>query len=173
MVFIPADGINYSSVETVATLVIGQAENAPGMPPENMKVARRYEKVGSVPLPEGWQWQETDWDTALETGVPVTATAVYNGEDRENYKNVSVAVAVIRLDCDHERTELRGAAAATFQKKGYSGDTYCLECAGRHARRPSRSFQGLPIRTATAGQGRVGNHQRGNRQDGGRKHRDG
>ncbi len=155
VVFIPADGINYSSVETVVTLVIGQAENAPGMPPESMKVARRYEKVGSVPLPEGWQWQETDRDTALETGVPVIATAVYNGEDRENYKNVSVAVAITRSECDHKNTELRNAAAATCQKKGYSGDTYCLDCGELLAKGAETDLADHSGGTATCVSGRV------------------
>ncbi|MDE6902764.1 MAG: hypothetical protein K2P22_08485, partial [Lachnospiraceae bacterium] len=155
VVFIPADGINYSSVETVATLVIGQAENAPGMPPESMKVARRYEKVGSVPLPEGWQWQETDRDTALEIGVPVTAMAVYNGEDKENYKNVSVAVAITRSECDHKNTELRNAAAATCQKKGYSGDTYCLDCGELLAKGAETDLADHSGGTATCVSGRV------------------
>ena len=155
VVFIPADGINYSSVETVVTLVIGQAENAPGMPPESMKVARRYEKAGSVPLPEGWQWQETDRDTALEIGVPVTATAVYNGEDRENYKNVSVAVAITRSECDHKNTELRNAAAATCQKKGYSGDTYCLDCGELLAKGAETDLADHSGGTATCVSGRV------------------
>lgn len=95
---------------------------------QGMNVARRFEKVGDVGLPEGWQWQDTDRDTALEIGVPVTATAVYTGADRDNYRNVTVSVAITRADCDHEHTEIRNAVTATCQRKGYTGDTWCLDC---------------------------------------------
>lgn len=128
VVFTPTDSTNYSSVETKITLTVEQAENAPNMPSAAMNVARKCEKVSDVELPEGWKWQDADKDTALEIGIPVTATAVYAGADRDNYKNVAVAVAITRLKCDHKNTELRNVAAATCQKKGYSGDTYCLDC---------------------------------------------
>ncbi|MCM1305562.1 MAG: hypothetical protein NC306_15895, partial [Butyrivibrio sp.] len=75
-----------------------------------------------------WQWLEADREKELEIGVPLTATAVYTGADKENYKNVTAAVAITRADCDHENTELRNVVTATCQKKGYSGDTYCLDC---------------------------------------------
>ncbi len=128
VVFTPADSTDYSSVETQVTLVTGKAENAPDMPPSAMNVARRFEKVGDVGLPEGWQWQDTDRNTALEMGIPVTATAVYTGADRDNYRNVTVSVAITRADCGHEHTGTRNAVTATCQRKGYTGDTWCLDC---------------------------------------------
>lgn len=98
------------------------------MPSSTMDVSNRCEKVSDVELPKDWQWQEADRDTALEAGIPVTATAVYGGADKDNYKNVAVAVVITRLNCDHKNTELRNVVTATCQKKGYNGDTYCLDC---------------------------------------------
>ena len=31
-------------------------------------------------------------------------------------------------ECVHEKTEVRGAVAATCTEEGYSGDVYCVEC---------------------------------------------
>ena len=155
VVFTPADSTDYSSVETQVTLVTGKAENAPDMPPSAMNVARRFEKVGDVGLPEGWQWQDTDRDTALETGVPVTATAVYTGADRDNYRNVTVSVAITRADCDHEHTEIRNAVAATCQRKGYTGDTWCLDCGELLAKGTETDLADHSGGTATCIRGKV------------------
>ena len=155
VVFTPADSTDYSSVETQVTLVTGKAENAPDMPPSAMNVARRFEKVGDVGLPEGWQWQDTDRDTALETGVPVTATAVYTGADRDNYRNVTVSVAITRADCDHEHTEIRNAVTATCQRKGYTGDTWCLDCGELLAKGTETDLADHSGGTATCIRGKV------------------
>ena len=155
VVFTPADSTDYSSVETQVTLVTGKAENAPDMPPSAMNVARRFEKVGDVGLPEGWQWQDTDRDTALEIGVPVTATAVYTGADRDNYRNVTVSVAITRADCDHEHTEIRNAVAATCQRKGYTGDTWCLDCGELLAKGTETDLADHSGGTATCIRGKV------------------
>ena len=109
-------------------MTVEQADHPLPLPPRTMNVARKYDKVGMVELPEKWEWQEADKDTALEIEVPLAATAVYTGEDKANYKNVTCAVTITRADCEHEKTELRNAVAATCQQKGYSGDTWCLEC---------------------------------------------
>ena len=155
VVFTPADSTDYSSVETQVTLVTGKAENAPDMPPSAMNVARRFEKVGDVGLPEGWQWQDTDRDTALEIGVPVTATAVYTGADRDNYRNVTVSVAITRADCDHEHTEIRNAVTATCQRKGYTGDTWCLNCGELLAKGTETDLADHSGGTATCIRGKV------------------
>ena len=122
---------NYTAAESgILTLTVEQADHPLPLPPRTMNVARKYDKVGMVELPEKWEWQEADKDTALEIEVPLAATAVYTGEDKANYKNVTCAVTITRADCEHEKTELRNAVAATCQQKGYSGDTWCLECGG-------------------------------------------
>lgn len=121
---------NYSAAESANTLklTVEKAENAPNMPSGTMNVAWKCKKVGSAELPAGWQWQAEDENTALEVGVPLPATAVYTGADKDNYKNVTAAVTITRLVCDHKNTEIRNEAAASCTEEGYSGDTFCADC---------------------------------------------
>ena len=65
------------------------------------RLSNSIEKAGDVPLPEGWEWQESDKDAALEVGKPISATAVYTGADKGNYENETVTVAITRSACDH------------------------------------------------------------------------
>lgn len=89
---------NYNAADSADTLIltVEKAENAPNMPSGTMNVEKKYDKVSSVELPAGWQWQETDKNTDLKPGVPLKATAVYVGADRDNYKNVTGVVTIIR-----------------------------------------------------------------------------
>ncbi|HBA49525.1 MAG TPA: hypothetical protein DCZ91_17355, partial [Lachnospiraceae bacterium] len=128
VVFNPDDGTNYSSAETDITLTVNKAENAPNMPSGTLNVKNECEKVSDVGLPENWQWQETDQDKVLKVSVPLETTAVYVGEDKDNYKNVTAVLTIIRAECDHKNTEIRNVRTATCQTKGYSGDTWCLDC---------------------------------------------
>ena len=66
------------------------------MPSGTMNVANSCEKIGDVKLSSGWQWKDIDKDTILESGIPATATAVYTGTDKDNYKNVTVTVKIVR-----------------------------------------------------------------------------
>ena len=128
---IPEQG-NYNATDgtDVLTLIVEQAENAPNMPSDVMNVEGTCEKVSDVELPAGWQWQEADKNTALEMGIPLTATAVYVGADRANYKNVTVTVTITRANDAHENTTgHRNADADTDQKKDNSLDTYPLKYA--------------------------------------------
>lgn len=94
---------NYTAVESAGmTLTVKQADNAPNMPADTMKVPNRCEQVSAVALPENWQWREADGSTALKVGVPQEAMAVYTGADRANYKNVEVLVTITRADRDSE-----------------------------------------------------------------------
>ena len=58
----------------------------------------------------------------------MTATAVYNGTDKENYVNETISVTIIRLVCNHAHTEVRNAKEATCKETGYTGYTYCTDC---------------------------------------------
>lgn len=128
IVFTPSDTANYNFVEAAVKLTVNKAQNAPNMPGSSMSVSNSLKKVGDVALPEDWEWQASDKDTSLEAEVPVEAVAVYTGADKGNYENETVTVAITRAACSHENTEIRNVAAATCQEKGYSGDTYCLDC---------------------------------------------
>lgn len=125
-----AEQTNYTAAVSTnqLNLTIAKAENAPNMPSEEMNVSKKCEKVSDVKLPEGWKWQDTDTRIPLEIEKPQNATAVYIGPDKGNYINESVIVTITRSNCDHNNTELRNVVAATCQQKGYSGDTYCLDC---------------------------------------------
>ena len=42
----------------------------------------------------------------LEVGEVVNATAEYIGEDKDNYKNVTMTVAITRSNCDHKESDV-------------------------------------------------------------------
>ena len=93
-----------------------------------MAPAHSTKKVGDITLPDGWNWQEADRDTALADGVAVTAAAVYTGADKGNYETESVSITLTRSECDHKHTEIRNQREATCKEAGYTGDTYCKDC---------------------------------------------
>lgn len=128
LVFTPTDRANYNTVETDVTITVNKVKDAPHMPGLAMSVPYSNKTVGTVTLAKDWTWQESDKATALEVGVPVTATAVYNGADKGNYENESVVITITRSDCEHKNTEVRGEKESTCKEEGYSGDTYCKDC---------------------------------------------
>ena len=85
----------------MAKLIVNQATNAPNMPGSTMNVSNSYTKIGDVPLPTGWEWQDADKETPLIVDTPVMATAVYVGVDKENYENTTVTIEVTKNSCDH------------------------------------------------------------------------
>lgn len=167
VVFTPSDGVNYDTVYGEVTLTVQKAPNAPNMPEDAIDVARRFEKAGDVPLPEGWEWQESDRETALAIGVPVTAVAVYTGADKGNYEKETVTITLTRSDCDHTAGEILytrdGEKAPTCTESGL-GHRECGIChivmeteveaaplghsyAGRVTKEPTASSEG--VRTYT------------------------
>lgn len=128
LVFTPTDRANYNTVETDVTITVNKVKDAPHMPGSAMSVPYSNKTVGTVTLAKDWTWQESDKATTLEVGVPVTATAVYNGADKGNYENESVVITITRSDCEHKNTEVRGEKESTCKEEGYSGDTYCKDC---------------------------------------------
>ena len=128
IVFTPSDTVNYETAECEVTLEVKKADSAPNMPDSAMKVPEKCERVSSVELPEGWEWQEADREKALEIGKAVNAVAVYTGADSGNYEKETVIVAITRAVCSHANTEIRNAKEAACQEKGYTGDTWCLDC---------------------------------------------
>lgn len=131
VVFTPSDTANYNPVEAKVTLTVNKAQNAPNMPGSIMDVSNSLEKVGDVPLPEGWEWQSSDRDTALEVGKPVSAVAVYAGADKGNYEKETVTVAITRSACDHVAGEIlytgAGEKAPTCTEDGL-GHRECTKC---------------------------------------------
>ncbi len=120
---------NYAGLTSnPAVFTIAKAAKAPNMPENAMAPAHSTKKVGDITLPDGWNWQEADKDTALADGVAVTANAFYTGTDKGNYETESVSITITRSECDHTHTEIRNQREATCKEKGYTGDTYCKDC---------------------------------------------
>ena len=126
--FTPSDTANYNAVGIKLSLTVNKAAKAPNMPETTMTPEHSTKKVGDITLPDGWNWQEADKDTALADGVAVTATAVYTGADKGNYETESVSITITRSECDHIHTEIRNQREATCTQTGYTGDTYCTDC---------------------------------------------
>ena len=126
--FTPSDKDNYNAVDTKLTITVNKAAQAPNMPQAEMAPAHSTKKVGDITLPDGWNWQEADKDTALADGVAVTANAIYTGTDKGNYETESVSITITRSECDHTHTEIRNQREATCIQTGYTGDTYCTDC---------------------------------------------
>ncbi|MBQ6025928.1 MAG: leucine-rich repeat protein [Lachnospiraceae bacterium] len=108
---------------------IARADNVPGAPTAVMdNISVNCKKVSDVTLPEGWIWSSSDKDKALITGTAVTATAVYDGADKENYNNITVSISITRSTCSHSNTETVNIVTATCTDDGYSGDVRCKDC---------------------------------------------
>ena len=128
VIFTPSDKDNYNAVDTKLTITVNKAAQAPNMPEAEMAPAHSTKKVGDITLPEGWNWQEADKDTALADGVAVTANAFYTGTDKGNYETESVSITITRSECEHKNTEIINKKDATCSDEGYTGDTYCKDC---------------------------------------------
>lgn len=87
---------NYSdwSAENPVEVVVKKAGQPGNAPSTTINAEDQYTKVGDIPLPEGWEWKETDRDIDLVRGETVTAVAVYNGADRTNYENENATITI-------------------------------------------------------------------------------
>lgn len=113
---------------TLADQKIEKAENPPVIPGNEMSAAFSRKTVGSVELPEGWEWSAADKDIALEVDKTVTATACYTNPDRDNYINIEVTIKITRSDCEHAQTKTENEKKPTCTESGYTGDTVCAKC---------------------------------------------
>lgn len=123
-------GTGRYSIELEKEFVINKIDNAPNMPVASMNVSHDIDKVSGVELTgyEGWIWAEEDAVKELIVNESVIATAVYQGVDKDNYKNVSVNISIYRSECKHANTELINVHAATCTENGNNGDVYCNDC---------------------------------------------
>lgn len=131
IVFTPSDKVNYNTVEATATLTVNKAENPLPLPGTTRNVANTCTKVSDVSLDAGWEWKDTDKEIPLEVDKPVTATAVYVGADKDNYKNISVSITITRAACDHVAGDIlytgEGEKAPTCTEAGL-GHRECSKC---------------------------------------------
>ena len=115
------------------TFTIKKASVAPGADfnKTSISVLWSCKKIRDItnPFSADWKWDnDVNPDQELQVGKPITATAIYNGDDKGNYEKESIAYTIIRSQCTHEHTAGRYYSSPSCTSSGYSGDTYCTDC---------------------------------------------
>ncbi len=100
VVFTPADSVNYNTAEIEITVNVSKA----AMPNLLLSVDNTHKTVGSIALPGDWVWLAADTATAIKAGGSVVATAVYAGDDKENYDSTELKVTIYRAPCSDGKT---------------------------------------------------------------------
>ena len=165
VVFTPADSVNYNTAEIEITVNVSKA----AMPNLLLSVDNTHKTVGSIALPGDWVWLAADTATAIKAGGSVVATAVYAGDDKENYDSTELKVTIYRAPCSDGKTvkyTLKGEKAPTCTKSG-TGHTECSICgdvmstgvyvkelghkwnSGRVTRKPTYTATGVKTFTCT------------------------
>ena len=165
VVFTPADSVNYNTAEIEITVNVSKA----AMPNLLLSVDNTHKTVGSIALPGDWTWLDADTSTAIKAGGSVEATAVYVGDDKENYDSTELKITIYRAACSEGKTvkyTLKGEKAPTCTKAG-TGHTECSICgdvmstgvyvkelghkwnSGRVTRKPTYTATGVKTFTCT------------------------
>ena len=165
VVFTPADSVNYNTAEIEITVNVSKA----AMPNLLLSVDNTHKTVGSIALPGDWTWLDADTSTAIKAGGSVEATAVYVGNDKENYDSTELKITIYRAACSEGETvkyTLKGEKAPTCTKSG-TGHTECSICgdvmstgvyvkelghkwnSGRVTRKPTYTATGVKTFTCT------------------------
>ena len=130
------EGDYYKSVDSISApeweFVISKAQ-APSSKPTDTDptyvswLCKKVEDVKGL-FNDEWKWSDSDISKKLPVGEEVSATAVYNGTDADNYVNTSVVFKITRKACTHPHTAERYYSSPSCTSSGYSGDTYCKDC---------------------------------------------
>lgn len=165
VVFTPADSVNYNTAEAEITVNVSKAT----MPNLLLSVDNTNKTVGSIALPGDWTWLDADAKTAIKAGGSVEATAIYVGDDKENYDSTELKITIYRAACSEGKTvkyTLKGEKAPTCTKSG-TGHTECSICgdvmstgvyvkelghkwnSGRVTRKPTYTATGVKTFTCT------------------------
>ena len=111
--------------------VISKAQAPSSKPTDTTKyvswLCKKVEDVKGL-FNDEWKWSDSDISKKLPVGEEVSATAVYNGTDADNYVNTSVVFKITRKACTHPHTAERYYSSPSCTSSGYSGDTYCTDC---------------------------------------------
>ncbi|RJW28181.1 hypothetical protein DXB17_07500, partial [Ruminococcus sp. OM02-16LB] len=105
------EGEYYSSATYISApewkFIISKAQ-APSNKPTitTIPVSWSCKKVGDVKncFEDDWKWNDSDISKELPVGEEVSARAVYNGTDADNYVNKSVEFKITRKACTHPHT---------------------------------------------------------------------
>ena len=131
-----AEGDYYNSVDSISApeweFVISKAQ-APSSKPTDTDptyvswLCKKVEDVKGL-FNDDWKWSGSDISKELPVGKEVSATAVYTGEDANNYEETWVVFKITRKACTHPHTAERYYSSPSCTSSGYSGDTYCTDC---------------------------------------------
>ena len=130
------EGDYYKSVDSISApeweFVISKAQ-APSSKPTDTDptyvswLCKKVEDVKGL-FNDEWKWSDSDISKKLPVGEEVSATAVYTGEDANNYEETWVVFKITRKACTHPHTAERYYSSPSCTSSGYSGDTYCTDC---------------------------------------------
>ena len=129
-------GEYYNSAQNISAspewkFVISKAQAPSSKPTDTIKsvswLCKKVEDVKGL-FNDDWKWSNSDISKKLPVGEEVSATAVYNGTDADNYVNTSVVFKITRKACTHPHTAERYYSSPSCTSSGYSGDTYCTDC---------------------------------------------
>lgn len=121
---------DYQAGSKCFDIVIKKSADTPEKPGSTLSVPYTCKKVEEITAPylsEKWVWKEEDKSKELKVGEPLKVTAVYIGDDKENYESETV-IEITRSKCEHKKTYDRYWSAPTCTEEGYTGDTYCSDC---------------------------------------------
>ena len=115
------------------TFAIEKAPVAPGADPNETTISVPWscKKISDItrPFSSDWKWRtDVNLDQKLQVGKTITATAIYNGDDKGNYEQESITYTITRNECEHKNTVGRYYSSPSCTSNGYSGDTYCNDC---------------------------------------------
>ena len=115
------------------TFTIEKAPVAPGADfnETTIFVPWSCKKISDItrPFSSDWKWRtDVNLDQKLQVGKTITATAIYNGDDKGNYEQESITYTITRNECEHKNTVGRYYSSPSCTSNGYSGDTYCNDC---------------------------------------------
>ena len=115
------------------TFTIEKAPVAPGADfnETTIFVPWSCKKISDItrPFSSDWKWRtDVNLDQKLQVGKTITATAIYNGDDKGNYEQESITYTITRNECEHQNTVGRYYSSPSCTSNGYSGDTYCNDC---------------------------------------------
>lgn len=82
---------NYNYAEAKAEFTIEKADRPNSVPNTKMTVGRKIETLRSVPLIDGWKWEEPNTKISAES---ITAWAEYS--DKANYKNYRIQITLTK-----------------------------------------------------------------------------
>lgn len=130
---ITLSGDKYAGTWTASFKILKRDEPF-DVPKECYGALGEHSKVSDVVIPfKNWKWSEEDSEKALPdtNGASITATAVYTGDDKDNFVNTEAIVTITMIDCEHtgyksvENYEV--SKAPTCENEG-RGQYRCPKC---------------------------------------------